>query len=672
MRALRRRPRLAAAALLLALLAGILPAAAQSQPAAPAARQPLLMEGTTSLQQRILTRPGVRLAKAPGDDPSGAELPPLSVMFVYARVPSRNGVALEIGPAADGRTLGWIPAAQAIDWKQTLVVAFTNPVNRDRALFFDDSAPLLALMEDPAAATKAAALRQAAESGSPSADSHVTSIEPPRWIDPAKTFYLLPILNWTNGYFASGFSGLALQVAATSLQEQPGPAPATPTAPQQPDQGVMAGYTAGVVFVVDTTISMDPYVERTRDTIRALVDKLWARRGDALRFGLVGFRDVLKDGTPDEYASRVFADLPDHVDKTQFLRRLDAAAASRRDNLDFREDSFAGVKAALDEIDWSGVSGRFVVLVTDAGPRRAADRYSSTHLDPDQLRILAQSKGAALITIHLKTAAGKDDHASAEEAYRALSDYPNVGSLYFPIQDGDVRAFGAVIDRVSGIIATQMEDAAKGQVTAAEPPAETGGGDDASADTEAFARAGLVGRAMQLAYLGRTEGSVPPRLFSAWVTDRDLADPSRRTLDVRVLITKNQLSDLQSTLKTIIDAGEVTRIAPADFFGQLRSAAATMARRPEGVALAEGRRLTDLGLIGEYLDGLPYRSRIMELTEDDWLSWSFGQQRQFLDDLDAKVTLYQQIYDNADLWISLDGNRTGGDAVYPIPLDALP
>ena len=97
-----------------------------------------------------------------------------------------------------------------------------------------------------------------------------------------------------------------------------------------------------------------------------------------------------------------------------------------------------------------------------------------------------------------------------------------------------------------------------------------------------------------------------------------------------------------------------------------------LARRPEGVGQEESRHLAELGLIGEYLEGLPYRSRIMELTEDDWLSWSFGQQRQFLDDLQAKVTLYQQIYDNTDLWIALDGQRTGGDAVYPMPLDALP
>ena len=116
----------------------------------------------------------------------------------------------------------------------------------------------------------------------------------------------------------------------------------------------------------------------------------------------------------------------------------------------------------------------------------------------------------------------------------------------------------------------------------------------------------------------------------------------------------------------------MTSIAPNDFFRQLRSAAATMARRPEAVARSDARRLADLGLIGEYLDGLPYRSRIMELTEDDWLSWSFGQQRQFLDDLDAKVTLYQQIYDNTDLWIALDGNlHRRRRAVFPIPLDAL-
>ena len=138
----------------------------------------------------------------------------------------------------------------------------------------------------------------------------------------------------------------------------------------------MAGYRAGVVFVVDTTVSMDPYVARTRETIRTLIEKLHAEEGDKLSLGLVGFRDVLEDGRPDEYIAKVFATLSDGLDPKGFLDRFDAAKVSHADNRDFREDSFAGVKAALDDIDWTGVAGRLIVLITDASPRRANDPYS--------------------------------------------------------------------------------------------------------------------------------------------------------------------------------------------------------------------------------------------------------------------------------------------------------
>lgn len=650
------------------------PAAVQD-PAPPAAegRKPLLMDGTTSLWQRVLTRPGARLSQAPGDAADDAEIPPLSMLFVYARAPGDGGGWIEVGAGTGGQTLGWLPAAQAIDWKQTLVVNFTNPVNRGRSLFFKDSGPLLSMMEAPDAEARAGALRQEAVAGTLPPDGPIAAIEPSTWIDPAKSFYLLPILDWSEGYFAKGVRGLALQVAATPLQDPPPDRPAAAA----PDAGetarAMAGYRAGVVFVVDTTVSMDPYVARTRETIRALTEKLGAEEGEGLSFGLVGFRDVLDDGSPDEYIAKVFATPSDGLDQKGFLERLDEAKVSHADNRDFREDSFAGVKAAIDDIDWTGIAGRLIVLVTDASPRRANDPYSSTHLDPDQLRLLAQSNGAAVVVIHLKTAAGKDDHDAAEAAYMPLSYYPNVGSLYFPIDRGDVKAFGSVIDRVSDLMLGQIQAAEAGQVAAADAPAaapDRGKPDDPN--REVLARTGLVGRAMQLAYLGRKEGNQAPRLFSAWISDRDIANPARKALDVRVLVTKNQLSDLQQTLQAIIEAGEATRVAPNDFFRQLRSAAATMARRPEGVGREEARHLADLGLIGEYLQGLPYRSRIMELTEDDWLSSSFGQQRQFLDDLEAKVTLYQQIYDNTDLWVTLDGQRSGGEAVYPIPLDALP
>ena len=76
--------------------------------------------------------------------------------------------------------------------------------------------------------------------------------------------------------------------------------------------------------------------------------------------------------------------------------------------------------------------------------------------------------------------------------------------------------------------------------------------------------------------------------------------------------------------------------------------------------------------MGEYLDDLPYQSKIMEISEDDWLRFSYGQQREFLDEIEAKILLYEDYHDDVGLWVSLDGDRVKGDAVYPILLDALP
>ncbi len=153
----------------------------------------------------------------------------------------------------------------------------------------------------------------------------------------------------------------------------------------------------------------------------------------------------------------------------------------------------------------------------------------------------------------------------------------------------------------------------------------------------------LAGRAMQLAYLGREAGTKAPSFFEAWAADRDPANPALATFDVRVLLSRTQLSDLTLALKTILDTAERTRMTPRDFFGQLQTAAALLSRTPDQVGSV--RRLSQVGIIGEYLEDLPYRSRILEVSEDDWLSWSFDRQREFLDELRQKIELYQRFAD---------------------------
>ena len=78
--------------------------------------------------------------------------------------------------------------------------------------------------------------------------------------------------------------------------------------------------------------------------------------------------------------------------------------------------------------------------------------------------------------------------------------------------------------------------------------------------------------------------------------------------------------------------------------------------------------------MSEYLEGLPYRSKVMNVSRDLWLSWSIGEQQSFLDEVEAKIRLYQQFHDDVDRWTVLGGapGAGGGDAVYPVPLSALP
>jgi len=119
------------------VLGQVTQALGQPAPAAGGGRTPLLAPGKKSLFQRIITRPGATLTPGPG--PEGAHpIQGFAVYYVYRREGGDAGW-LEVGSAADGRTQGWVPAAKAIDWRHTMIGAFTNPAGRQPVLFMDSA-----------------------------------------------------------------------------------------------------------------------------------------------------------------------------------------------------------------------------------------------------------------------------------------------------------------------------------------------------------------------------------------------------------------------------------------------------------------------------------------------------------------------------------------------------
>ncbi len=666
--------RLLPVAAALAVLCG---SAVTAAPAATADRTALSIADKPGLYQRVLTRPDARLLRLPGGAAApGPVLPALSVLYVFDRRAVQGKDWIEVGAAADAAQ-GWIAAAQAIDWRQTLTLAFTRTSNRDPALFFRDHDRLTHLLEAEDLVPQVDRLRAAVKTERFPADFPVIAKEPDTYIDPNEQFYLLPILAFEPVYLQSGHETMLLKVAAVTLQAgeqdllgtdtaaRPTPNPATPPASRP------AGYRAAVVFVIDSTTSMGPYIDRTRTAVRRIYDKLrGSTLGQRLSFGLIAFRDNVEAAPGLEYVSRVAATLEDGRDPATFQAKVAGVKEATVSSKGFNEDAYAGIQDALERIDWSGFDARYIVLITDAGARDANDPLGRTGLSAERLRLLAQEKDQsggggkiAIAVLHLLTREGRQTHEGATRQYRELSRWGDAGDLYFPVEGGAVEAFGTQVDTLADALLRQLESASSGRLI--EVP-------EGPTVDPLERKAALVGRAMQLAYLGRETGSRAPRLIEAWVTDRDLIDPTQKTLEVRVMLTKNQLSNLQETLAAILAAGQRTYMNAKDFFDQLRGAAAALARDPDKVNQVQVKRLADVGLVGAWLDGLPYTSQIMNLTPERWLARSYAEQQEVLDVIEEKIMLYRKVHDETDRWINLAPAAPPGEAVTTLPLDSLP
>lgn len=613
---------------------------------AHAQRAPLAMPGRTQLYQRVITRPGAELA--PRANAPGQPIPGFSVFYVYAR----QGELLEVGDGTDGRIAGWLRAERTIDWPHGMVLAFNNPARRDRVMFFRDAESLRAVWTAPDRAARAAALRQAVAGGDP---GPVIALEPEAFIDITRNFYLLPVVSAERIDRANVPPANLLGVVS---------APATPTA-DRPPPDALANFKGSIVFVVDTTISMEPYITRTREAIRRVI----ARIGDTavrdnFRFGMIAYRASPDGRTQIEYITRTVA-LPDfQAAPGALLPRIDEVREATRSTGAFNEDSIAGVKAALDEVPWRDFGGRYIILITDAGAREPPDPTASTGLRVEELNAYARSeaKGVAIYAIHLKTPEGRANHGLAERQYRTLTDFGAAGSLYYEVPQGSVQNFGAIVDTLADAILQQVAQTVGRPIAGAPPQTQ---------QQQAIAQqAQMVGNAMRLAYLGRVGNAAAPDVVHSFAVDEDFTNPipTRRPMDVRVLMTRNQLSDLSATVKAIVEAGSTGRLAPETTFSRLRAAMAAVTRDPRRIS--QFQRLG--GAFNELLADLPYQSQIMEITEDRWVTMGASERQTVLNTLDSKLRLYDAFYRQPELWVNLDRARAPGEAMYPVPLSALP
>jgi len=617
--------------------------------------RPLLMANKKTLFQRVLSKPGAKFSADAGASGEQA-LPAFSVLYVYQRKQVNGAEWLRVGAASDGHSEGWLPAEQVSDWKQSLVLKFSERSGRAPAMFLREPKQLEKLLNDPAAAKKL--LLNAQKNADDT--QQVLALEPDASAVPQNQFYLLPIFDAKETFDQNGQPVQLLNVASID----PGNTPQrTASGEAIKTAASKEAFRTGVVLVVDTSVSMQPYIDQVRDVIAELQKQI-GQRGelDSVSFGLVGFRNNVSKTPGLEYLAKTLVTLDQGRDPQRFLELARQVKATNVSSHSFNEDAFAGVMQAVNGMDWSGYGGRLILLVSDAGSLRKNDPYSSTQMNEAEVRQAALGKQIKIYALHLKTDAGKKNHAFAEQQYRTLTAdaNPQIGDLYVPVPGGDVQKFGERVSEIGSVFADLVHQVRSNQPQVAPSLPSAPSVADKSA---------AIGYAMRMDFLGQQSGVRAPQLVSAWTADRDLTNPAQPEFQVCVMLSKLQLNDLQQSLKLIVDAARKTQSSPKDFFQEIASASAYMSRDPS--ALRKGGNLAQSGVLGEYLDGLPYRSKSLSMTQDLWLSLSVAEQEDFIDELDSKIRLYETFHNDLANWVRF-GDAEPGDALYRVPLSTLP
>ncbi|MCP4187090.1 MAG: VWA domain-containing protein [Gammaproteobacteria bacterium] len=625
-------------------------------------QKPLLMEGKKTLYQRVLSIPDARIYQQASNSSESEEVVPFSVLYVYEK---QDGW-IRVGYNSFGNMVGWVPEKQAIVWNQALTVSFKDPQDIQRVMLFNSKNALKKLVDD---FDKEAyqSLYQSAINGEPLEDSPVIAIQPEAHLEIREDFYLVPIKQHEDVYLGNEQARL-LEIASVPLDDSGGKSNSNQTTQKN------RSYRSGIHFVIDSTASMGPYIDRTREAVAKVFSAI-DKQGltNQVSFGLTAYRDNLDQVPELEYLTQRYVSLEQGTDVTQFFERVNALSPSEISSRDFREDAYAGIKSAIEDSAWDDFDARYIILVTDAGPRESHDSLGTTRLSAQALRQLAYDKGVSLWVLHLRTPSAAANHQKAETLYKALSYYPGIGDFYYGVSLGQVDEFGNVLEILANQITQQVLATTNGV-----PPIPLPDNVETENQTQLAQLQGRVaklGNALRMRYLQRESGKPLPKVFDAWMVDRDFINPERSSVDVRVLLTRDQLSDLKNVMQQVLELAEEGVLSPKNFIDDLQSLAATVSRDPSSVAGSTsdaGSNLAEMGYMREYIEDLPYTGEVMNLTLESWEEWSAKTQIEFMQRLDSKINYYQALHDHTDLWVTPGGGSVNGNSVFPVALDLLP
>lgn len=686
--------------LLLALFSFFCLPSGFAQEEKPENRVPVKIEGKKFLPLRVLARPMSNIYKERDENSVIVEenVPVFQNYFVYTRpdhsiLDTEAKGWYEVGKNNRGDVLGWMKAEDVMEWKQTMCLSYEHPMGRKPVLMFREIEPLRETINMPPEERekKALAFYETIKSQEIPPDFPIVSMEPEAAIDITEQFYLLPILEHTEIQI-QGREGRLLKLASApksgrAAEPTPGPGP-EPHPFRNPDTGTgdpapLKKLKMDIVYVVDMTASMQPYIDATLKTIQEISQSITADAEikKSVRFGLWGYRDSL-DIPGIEFVTKNFTPQLQEVD--EFQKTLEEVKVVKVGSQGYDEDVFSGMDKAMRETKWTEEALHFITLLGDAPGHGSGHKWNLSKQNEETLRAFADDKKLYIFSVHIKDKDAKGFWDTAETQFQTLSQNKGMQGKpgYFGVDSKNMDAFAMVSNKIAEQLVDLMKQAKSGSVAApaaaqasstsspSKPSSAEPVSDFVQEESKVSETITNIGYAALVEWIGTQRKVEAPRDIVAWVTDKDLIDPAIQSLDVRTLVNKRQLDSLTTVLQKLLEAGSKGLMSGQKFFSELQSVSGLSVRDIEKIKIA--KTFAETGLVPEFLDGLPYQSQIMSMSDDLWNSWGPDQQQTFLDNLDAKIQYYTNVHDTPKGWVALNKGDDPDEHVYPLSLDMLP
>ncbi len=583
---------------------------------------------------------------------------------------TRNGFYRVASGDSEGEFRGWIAAADAEEWHHRQAVKFAPHQGRETAHFF--------------AAPKEA--EAAAANGDVSAATHR---EPE---SSGGELILMPVLDARE----ATVDGQEMQ-----LYEMAFMAGHPETAPVSGADGVViAGIegpvtpkrvreetTVDVVFVVDTTQSMQPVIEQVRRSIEAVATKLAADEAlrPRLRFGLVAYRDTIPDMGAMEYVAQVFCDLKEGKNHQSFLKHLSGLREAGVGSVDYPEDGLAGVDLAMnfEKLKWNPLAWKHIVTVGDAswkesGHPDSASRSNEGGRTLSAIRAKAQPgdslgalthAGFVFTPVRVKDPRAEADHLFGDQQANKLAGGRSYnGKTIFAKGGNHPEDFSQQLTEDILQRVRELGKVASGATVAAPAAAPSGIGSAPPAPRSAADFPWPVLEILRAVGSGTGAGTGGMKFESRYSTEYD--PEGNRLFVPHLFIRKGQLLSFTSMLEflqgQLEDAGEPGSRDVATILKGMQNLSATLnIAEPIDADMPVEKFLT-------VLLGFPIKNPIFQLTIGDLAAMSQTDYDDWVKSVKAQKDALRALTENPHIWEKLHRDAKERDAHAFVPLSDLP